>query len=263
MSWLKLWNVEAKAKVMPVKLTPVVKVLLISCLVTFIIQQTADRFLGGNLTGILGLVPYAFVVQHHFWQLFTYLFLHGDVMHLLLNMLMLAFVGGEIESIWGRWRFIRYYLICGASAGCLYLILQVFLWQGEGLQVPMVGASGAIYGLLMAYGLLFGERMLLFMMLFPMKAKHFVWVLMGVEFMSSLFSGRNGLSSAAHLGGMIAGLIYLWTVATMRQMKKDGRSPLGKWGKGGKSGKKHLKLVVNRPGTKPGSDDPEGPKTWH
>jgi membrane associated rhomboid family serine protease len=247
---------------MPIRLTPVVKTLLISNLVLFLIQQTADRFLGGNVTGLLGLVPYSFVVEHHFWQLLTYLFLHGDVMHLLLNMLMLAFVGGELESIWGRWRFLRFYLICGMSAGVLYLLLQVFRSE---LTTPMVGASGAIYGLLMAYGLLFGERVLLFMMLFPMKAKHFVWVLMGVEFMSSLFSGRNGLSSAAHLGGMVAGLVYLWTVATWRRMQRSGKGPgLPKWPRQGKTSRKHLKLVVNRPPNLDSDDDADpGPKTWH
>jgi membrane associated rhomboid family serine protease len=184
---------------MPVRITPVVKFLAISCLVAFILQQTADRFLGLAVGTQLALVPYGFVVQHKFWQILTYLFLHGDVTHLVLNLLMLVFIGGEIESLWGRWRFLRYYLICGVSAGLLYLLLQAFFWADSGLYTPMVGASGAIYGLLVAYGLIFSERQLLFMMLFPMKAKHFVWILMGVELMSSLFSGRSAMAGAATL----------------------------------------------------------------
>ncbi len=247
---------------MPIRLTRTVKFLLIGCVGMFLVQQTADRFFGGNITGTLGLVPYGFVVEHKFWQLITYLFLHGDVMHLLLNLLMLAFVGGEIEALWGQWRFVRFYLVCGIAAGLLYLMLQVFLWQGEGLQTPMVGASGAIYGLLVAYGLLFGERTLLFMMLFPMKAKQFVWILMGVEFLSSLFSGRNGLSSAAHLGGMIAGLVYLWSEATLKRMRRERG---GSWFNAVSQKKKkrgsHLKLVGRRPNSDDEADG--GPKTWH
>ena len=236
---------------MPIRLTPVVKALLIACGAIFIVQQTADRFMGFDFTGTFGLVPYAFVVDHWFWQLFTYLFLHGDVTHLVLNLLMLAFMGGEIEAVWGRWRFIRYYFVCGLSAGMLYLLLQV-------------GASGAIYGLLAAYGVLFGERTLLFMLLFPMKAKHFVWLLMGVELLTSLFSGRNGLASAAHLGGMIAGLVTLWAQAVLKAQVGKGGSGWNPFGprKRSRNAGQHLRLVgKSPPPEKP--DDSKPPRTWH
>jgi membrane associated rhomboid family serine protease len=124
----------------------------------------------------------------------------------------------------------------------------------------MVGASGAIYGCLMAYGLLFGERVLLFMMLFPMKAKHFIWVLAGVEFLSTVFSGRGGLSSAAHIGGMLAGVGYLWFTRNRAGSRPKARAPAAGRKFALPSKKKHLKLIVDND-----SDDDRDPndKTWH
>jgi membrane associated rhomboid family serine protease len=253
---------------MPVRLTKAVKVILIACVATFVIQQTVDQFLGGNLLGWLGLIPAGFVFDLKLWQLFTYSFLHADVMHLVLNMLMLVFIGSELELAWGSARFVRYYFLCSMSGGILYLLLQTLVWKGTGLQVPMVGSSGGIYGLLMAYGLLFGERVLLFMLLFPMKAKHFVWILAGVEFFSTVFSGRGGLSSAAHLGGMFAGFAYLWIRASLqiaRRNRKQGKPTRRQK----KRESKHLKLVINNAKSLRGgaSDDDDvndgGPKTWH
>lgn len=241
---------------MPIRLTRAVKALLILNLVVFLIQQTSDQFFGGNVVGWLGLVPGAFVMDFRFWQILTYAFLHGDVMHLVLNLMMLVFIGGEIEAVWGTARFLRYYFFCSISAGFLYIFLQLLVWKGSGLHTPMVGASGAIYGLLMAYGLLFGERVLLFMMLFPMKAKHFVWILAGVEFLTTVYSGRGGLASAAHLGGMVAGFSFLWGKAawTVLQKRREGAPKKKK-----RKSSDHLKLVVSNK-----DDEPkEKPPTWH
>src|SRR4051794_15813737 len=106
---------------MPIRLTKAVKVLLITCFVVFLVQQTADQFMGGNVTYWLGLVPSEFVLKFRFWQIFTYAFLHGDVMHLFLNLMMLAFIGGELEAAWGTAKFLRYYFLCSISAGFVYL----------------------------------------------------------------------------------------------------------------------------------------------
>ncbi len=244
------------------RLTPVVKFLLIANFACFVIQQTADQFLGGNLLSYFGLVPAAVVLKFWFWQLFTFPFLHGDVMHLFLNLLMLVFIGGDLEALWGRHRFIKYYIFCSFCAGVLYLLLQIILWGGSGIYTPMIGASASIYGLLLAYGILFGERVFLFMLLFPMKAKHFVWILALVEFMTTLYSGRAGLSSAAHLGGMAAGFFYLWVSANYSiYRRKREQGLLKKWGMGGlfkkSKTKGKLHLVVDN------DDKSEGPKTWH
>jgi len=251
---------------MAVQLTRTVKILLALNLGIFIVQQTADRFFDAGFLHLFALTPSLFVVKLHIWQIFTYAFLHGDVMHLFLNLLMLAFIGGELDRLWGSRPFLRYYFVCSTFAGLLYLFFQVFVT--DGLHVPMVGASGAIYGLLMAYGILFGERTLLFMLLFPMKAKHFIWVLAGVEFMTSLFSPHGGLSSVAHLGGMGAGLVFLWARARMsilsKSRKRASTSRSGRGLRGLKLKKKnnsHLKLVVSNPSEK--FEDEDDPKTWH
>jgi membrane associated rhomboid family serine protease len=252
---------------MPIRLTKVVKILIISCFAMFIVQQSGDQWMGANFTSWLGLSPAGFMIQHRFWQLFTYAFLHGDVMHLFLNLMMLAFIGSELEVAWGIPRFLKYYFFCSVSAGLVYLILKAFFWGAGGLEDPgvMIGASGAIYGLLMAYGLLFGERVMLFMMLFPMKAKHFIWILAGIEFMSTVFSGRGGLASAAHVGGMAAGFAYLWVWATASVLKK--RRAEQKAGRPVKKAKKrstaqHLKLVINNDKSDD-DDDVDSPRTWH
>lgn len=253
---------------MPIRLTPAVKALMIACFAAFVVQQTGDQFFGTHFLEWFALVPSSVINQFRIWQLFTYAFLHGDVMHLFLNLLMLAFIGSELEAIWGRARFLRFYFFCSIIAGLTYLLLQLFVYQAN---IPMVGASGAIYGLLMAYGLLFGERVLLFMMLFPLKAKHFVWILAAVEFMSSIFSGRNALASVAHLGGMAAGFGLLWGRAAWTVFRRQSRESqeVRRKQKRRKSSK-HLRLVSNDPSSpKSGSreeddqDSDGSPKTWH
>ncbi len=251
---------------MQFRLTPVVKRLLIACFAMFLVQQTTDQFFGGNVTESLGLVPAAFIFEFRFWQIFTYPFLHADVTHLLLNLLVLAFIGGELEAAWGRGRFLRYYFTCSTVACVFYLVLQMWGWKGTGLQTPMIGASGAIYGLLTAYGLIFGERVMLFMMLFPMKAKHFVLVLGGVELMTSLFSGRSGLSSAAHLGGMIAGFAVLFGRASWIVYRRKREERAQQNTRVARMKNKHLKLVIdNDGGTPPKKDGKDKSKkpTWH
>ncbi len=254
---------------MPFRLTRSVKFLLISCFAAFVIQQTGDQFFGTHLLTLFALVPSGFVLEHRFWQLFTYAFLHGDVMHLFLNLFILVFIGAELETLWGTSRFLKYYFTCSISAGILYLLLQIFLWGGDGLYTPMLGASGGIYGLLLAYGLIFGERVFLFMLLFPMKAKHFVWVLALVEFMTTLFSGRAGLASAAHLGGMFAGFVYLWTRATWSLLKKRRALKSSQMPEKLRETKKnpgHLKLIVDNErklNKDAWSDSDQDPKTWH
>lgn len=245
---------------MLIRLTRSVKVLMIACFVAFIVQQTADRFWSAGLLEIFGLVPSSFVLGHRFWQLFTYAFLHADVMHLFFNLMMLAFIGGELESIWGSAKFLRFYFFCTVSAGVFYLILQLLFLRGAGLHAPMVGASGGIYGLLMAYGLIFSERVMLFMMLFPMKAKHFIWVLAGIEFMSTVFSAHGGLSSFAHLGGMVAGFSYLWGRSAWTVWKKrraNSRQISQKEKK--RKASEHLRLVIDNEKV----DKDEKPKIWH
>lgn len=255
---------------MMLRLTQSAKYLMIACGVAFFVQQTIDRFMGGNLLGWLALVPATVVMQGRIWQLVTYMFLHGDPMHLFLNLMMIAFIGSELEAAWGRARFLKFYFFCGVMAGLFYLLIQVFTSPAS-LGVPMVGASGAIYGLLVAYGIFFGERTLLFMMMFPMKAKHFIWVLAGIEFTTTVFSGPGGtIAGVAHLGGMAAGFGYLYVRARLMIANRDraasgGPSTVAKKKKSRRAGR-HLKLVIDNEkefeGDKDDSDK-KPPRTWH
>lgn len=256
----------------PIRLTPTVKWLVITCFAAFVIQKGGDLFLGTHLKEVFALTPDLAIKNFEIWQLFTYSFLHDDPMHLFLNLMMLAFIGSELEAIWGRTRFLRFYFFCTGIAALTYLIAQIAFYRGS---VPMVGASGAIYGLLMAYGLLFGERVLLFMMIFPMKAKHFVWVLALVEFISSIFSSGNAMGSVAHLGGMAAGFGLLWGRAAWKVFKRQHDESASRRQREARvKGASHLKLVANNPkagsksksgaGSSGDDHDSDGsPKTWH
>ena len=258
---------------MQIQLTKGVKWILISCFAAFVVQQTSDQFFDGNLLNWFALVPSGFMIGHRVWQIITYSFLHADVMHLFLNMLMLAFFAPELEARWGTPRFLRYYFVCAMGAGIVYLMMQVFFLSGGGgqaLQTPMVGASGAIYGVLLAYGIIFSERTLAFMMLFPMKAKHFIWLMALVELMATVYSSRSPLSGLAHLGGMATGFVFLWGQAVFIVMKKRQKENQGA-GRGQKPSTKkrseHLRLIVNKDGRNDPPNDPHDdskpPRIWH
>ncbi len=240
---------------MQLRISETIKKLLITYVAIFVVQHLVDQFMGGNLRGIFALTPLS-TLKGMIWQIFTYSFLHVDVMHLVLNLMVLAFVGSDIESVWGTKRFFIFYSFCILVAGIVYMLMQLVMWNPMYLSLPMMGASGGIYGLLLAYGVLFPDREMLFMMIFPMKSKQFVMLLAGIEFLQALFSGQNGLSAIAHLSGMGAGLLFMWLQAKGIKMNFN-RSTVSS-----KKKSNHLKLVQN----KPKDDDDQrggGPKTWH
>lgn len=204
-----------------------------------------------------GLVPDRFLFNFWFWQPFTYMFIHSaSVFHVLFNMLILWWFGAELELKWGSKFFLAYYLISGVGAALIYLIF-VFLYSlatgdPSPLMAPVVGASGAAYGLLLAYAILFGDRVIYFMMMFPMKAKHFVMIIGVVEFVTLLDAGVNsGVANLAHLGGLLAGYLTLkyWTDWRLKSKGASGASKRGR----------NLKLVVNNEKEK----DRTGPKYWN
>jgi membrane associated rhomboid family serine protease len=133
------------------------------------------------------------------WQPVTYLFLHGGFWHLLFNMLALWMFGMEIENYWGTKHFTMYYLACGVGAGLLNLL------TGEG---PTVGASGAVYGVLLAFGMMFPDRLIYFYFFIPVKAKYLVVIYAVIEIIST-FNVNSPVAHVAHLGGMLIGFIYI------------------------------------------------------
>jgi len=163
-----------------------------------------------GLTRALGLWPAAVVGELQVWRPATYMFLHGGVFHLLFNMLVLWMFGTELERIWGTRGFLKFYFVTGVGAGVLTVLFSILPIDiaGEIRQSLVIGASGAIYGLLLAYGLYFPDRPILMALLFPIPAKYFVMIIGAIALYSSLGT-TGGVAHATHLGGLIVGYLYL------------------------------------------------------
>jgi membrane associated rhomboid family serine protease len=184
-----------------------VKWLIIANCVVFVLQQIA----GARIIDWFGLVPWLIRYRGFIWQLFTYMFLHGGIWHLVINMLMLWMFGADLERDWGTRRFLRYYFVCGVGAGLCALTAALVVSSGPDdamLALPTIGASGAIFGLLLAFGVVYADRIILMMLLFPMKAKYAVMIFGVIEFYY-VWQPSRGVSNVAHLGGMLFGYLFL------------------------------------------------------
>ena len=159
----------------------------------------------------LGVVPKAVFEQLAIWQLVTYMFLHGDVFHILFNMLLLWMFGTELERTWGTRFFTKYYFVTGIGAAVTSLLWSISpLPYAESMYYSvMIGASGAVYGVLLAYALYFPHRPIYMYFVFPVPAKYFVMIMGAIAFLSSVGSGGSGVAHTAHLGGLVVGYLYL------------------------------------------------------
>jgi rhomboid family protein len=185
---------------------PGVKWLLISNTAIFVLHFFLQNTSFGELFNLFALVPRAVIYHLAFWQLGTYLFLHFGLWHLLVNMFTLWMFGITLEQDWGTRRFLKYYFLCGVGAALCDVTVNALLgnWSSS-----TIGASGAIYGLLLAFGVLYPDVTILFSFLFPIKAKYFVMIYGAIELLAALGSRNSGVSNVAHLGGMIFGFAYL------------------------------------------------------
>ena len=191
----------------PGPLTPAVKALLIANAIMFVASM--ELFVP-QLTVWLGLRPASVVGQLAIWQPVTYLFLHGSFFHILFNMLTLWMFGVELERMWGTKYFTRYYFASGIGAGLtqVFLGLLPFGFAADFYNNITIGASGAIYGLLLAYALYFPHRQIYMYLVFPVPARIFVAILGAIALLSAM-SGGGGVAHTAHLGGLLAGYLYL------------------------------------------------------
>jgi membrane associated rhomboid family serine protease len=199
-----------------------VKWLLISNIAVYLVYFFAvDRLPG--LFFPLQLIPY-FVEHGAVWQLVTYLFLHDPhgVLHILFNMLALWMFGTPVEQTWGTRRFLQYYFLCGVGAGMCVVLVNILF--GNPLE-PTIGASGAIFGLLLAFGMLFPDQEILFMFLFPLKAKYAVMIYGAIAFLGTLSPGGT-VSHLAHLGGMIFGYVYIKTQFSRKRVRVGAGSSI-------------------------------------
>ncbi len=182
-----------------ISLSPVVKWIIGINIGVFLFQNASPN----SLSLIFGLVPYSIIHNLTIWQFVTYMFMHGDFWHLFWNMLILLMLGPRLEYYWGKNEFIKYYMITGIGAG---LVNVLFLWNSG---IPTIGASGAIYGILAAYALLFPEQTFYIYFLFPVKARTLVIFLGGMTLFLAFGSSGGGIAHFAHLGGLVIGYLYL------------------------------------------------------
>ena len=195
--------------------TPAVKALLVATIGVFLVQYVLG-FIGSPSYGDagfatimwLGLTP-ALFVRGYLWQPVTYLFLHAGFMHLIFNMLALWMFGVDLERRWGRTAFLRYYFVCGIGAGltCVAVGLLPLAASYDVYRTPTIGASGAIYGLLLAYAIFFPNR-IIYYFIFPIPVRIYV-LLAGLLVLYESARGGGGVAHFAHLGGLIFGYLYL------------------------------------------------------
>ena len=204
----------------------VVKNLLIINGIMFLADVVLARF-GIDLSNILGL-HFFMASDFHVHQLFTYMFMHGNFSHLFFNMFALWMFGNTLENIWGPKRFLLFYILCGLGAGLIQEGVQYIVYATNlahydnvnmgGTIIPMgqylnylttVGASGAIYGLLLAFGMMFPNSMIYLYFFVPIKAKWFVIGYAVIELLNGLGASGDHVAHFSHLGGMLVGLIII------------------------------------------------------
>lgn len=188
-------------------LTRMVKYLIIVTSAAFLLTYVPAQIFGWALPfAWFSLQPYSVVHNLYLWQLVTYLFLHGGWFHIIFNMFALWMFGSDLEAMWGPRKFLFFYFFTGIGAGVLDVVVSTLF---SGALTATVGCSGAIYGLLLAYGLTFPDRPIYLYMIIPIKAKWFVLIMGLIEFVSSFGTPGSGISHVAHVGGILFGYAYL------------------------------------------------------
>jgi membrane associated rhomboid family serine protease len=191
-------------------LPPATQALLLANVAVFFLGE----LLGPGLLSMFALWP----VGSGFWpwQIGTYAFLHGSFNHLFFNMLGLWMFGGELEQVWGQKRFLQFYAASVVAAALTQLLVNALL----GSVAPTVGASGGLFGLLLAFAMIFPNRIILLFFVIPMKAKYLVALYGLLELYQGVYVMNSGVAHFAHLGGMLGGLL------TLRYWR--GQAPFGR-----------------------------------
>lgn len=195
-----------------------VKTLVIVNCVVFLLEFTPAL----RIIPLFGLVPAKVINRLYLWQLFTYMFLHGGFFHLFLNMFVLWMIGSEIEGMWGSREFLKYYFITGTGAGIITVLTS---WNSP---IPTIGASGAIFGLLVAFAMLFPNRLIYLNFFIPIKAKHLILLYVFINVVGFILNvsgfSDSGIAHFAHLGGMLVGYLYIrgnWYISSFFDRMKD------------------------------------------
>ena len=181
------------------RLSPAVKLLLIANTVSYLL----GKVIGPAYIHVFGLVPESVLSRFFIWQVVTYLFLHGCFFHLFFNMFALWMFGSELEWNWGSRFFLKFYFLTGIGAG----IITVLFSKMPG--IPTIGASGAVFAVLMAFALTYPNRLIFLSFLFPVKAKYLMMIFFFIEFISGFRYVIDGIGHLTHLGGMLIAYFYL------------------------------------------------------
>ena len=185
----------------PLLLPNGVKLLLIINISVFVLMELSGQ--ENILFQIFGLVPRAVFHEYKFWQTFTYLFVHGGFFHILFNMFVLWMFGKDLEVDWGKIEFLIFYFVCGIGSGLITVLANI------NSPVVIVGASGAVYGVLVAYGFTYPNRIVYLYGVLPLKVKYMVLGFGIIAFFASLSAAQSKVSHITHLSGMIIGIIYI------------------------------------------------------
>lgn len=175
-------------------------IILINISIFVLVELSGFRY---EIFRLFGLVPAETWGSLKIWQPLTYLFLHSGIFHILINMFVLWMFGRDLEYRWGKESLIKYFIITGTGSGIVTIIFD------HTSLIPVVGASGAVYGVLMAYALAFPNRIVYLYGLFPVKVKYMIAFLGAAAFFASVSEMRSTISHLTHLSGMIIGLVYL------------------------------------------------------
>jgi membrane associated rhomboid family serine protease len=190
-------------------MTPAVRAILFANIGAFV----ATLLVPGLMVELFGLKPQTLLERGWLWQIVTYLFLHAPnaPTHILFNMLALWMFGVDLERRWGTQAFTRYYFVTGIGAGVSTVLISLLPLESVRPMygIATIGASGAIYGLLMAWAIVFPHRTILFMMLFPLPARIVVIIMGTLAFLSAVSVSGGVVNEFAHLGGLVAGWLYL------------------------------------------------------
>ena len=190
----------------PGPLTPAIKALVVANVAAFLLGLAVPA-----VTLRLGLRPADVVGSLALWQPVTYMFLHGGIFHILFNMLALWMFGVELERMWGSRFFLKFYFVAGVGAALTTLLLSFtpFAFADQLYYSLTIGASGAVYGILLGYARYFPHRPILLYFIFPIPAKYFVIIIGAISLLSSMSGPGGGIAHTTHLGGLVAAYLYL------------------------------------------------------
>jgi membrane associated rhomboid family serine protease len=207
-------------------MTPAVRAIIYANIAVFVVTL----FVPGPIEDAFGLTPSLVLHQLRLWQIVTYLFVHSptQLSHILFNMLAVWMFGVDLERRWGTRGFVKYYFVTGVGAGVSMILVSLlpFAATQATFDAVTIGASGAVYGLLMAWGLLFPHRQILFMLIFPLPARVFVLIMGAIAFLSAVGTSGGPVANVAHLGGLLVGFLYLKSPSDLRL---EFRYRLTKW----------------------------------